>query len=446
MKSYHIFNALIVNENKSFQGEVFISGGFITKINEGRVSKTPSDFVPIDAVGLCLLPGVIDDQVHFRQPGLETKGTIQSESRAAVAGGVTSYMEMPNTKPPALSQELLEHKYSIAEHESAANYSFYMGTSNDNIDEVLKTPLDSVCGVKIFLGASTGNLLVDNETTIERLFSQSPHIITAHCEDESIIKRNTERIKTSLGDKADASMHPIIRDAEACYVSSAKAVALARKNNTRLHVLHVSTAEELSLFDNNLPLSEKRITAEVCVHHLWFSKENYSELGNLIKWNPAIKSHEDRHALREGLKNGLLDVVATDHAPHLLSEKQKSFWEAPSGGPMVQHSLQAMLALSRNGLWTQEQVVEYMCHKPAILFNVAKRGFIREGYYADLVLIDTREKYRVTKENLLYKCGWSPMEGVEFPAKIVKTFVSGQLAFDEGKILPSQGMRLTFDR
>lgn len=446
MNKFHIFNALIVNEQTTFQGEVFIADGFIQKINKNSKSATPDGYQPIDAEGLHLLPGVIDDQVHFREPGLTDKGTIASESRAAVAGGVTSFMEMPNTKPPVLTQELLEQKYAIAAHESAANYSFYMGTSNDNIDEVLKTPLNTVCGVKIFLGASTGNLLVDNEKTIEKLFSESPHIITAHCEDEETIKRNFDYYKSLPENEIDASVHPLIRSTEACYASSAKAVALARKKQTRLHVLHVSTAAELNLFENYLPLEQKKITAEVCVHHLWFTSDHYSTHGNLIKWNPAIKSSENRIALRNGLKSGLLDVVATDHAPHQLFEKQKPFFEAPSGGPLVQHSLQAMLSLCCNDLWTIEGVVDFMSHKPAILFGVNRRGFIREGYYADLVLVDLKKQYTVTKENILYKCGWSPFEGTQFCASIEKTFVNGQLAWSDGRVLDSQGMRLEFER
>lgn len=446
MNKFHIFNALIVNDYTTFQGEVFIADGLIQKINKELKSATPAGYEAIDAEGLYLLPGVIDDQVHFREPGLEEKGTIATESRAAVAGGVTSFMEMPNTKPPVLSQELLEKKYFIAAKESAANYSFYMGTSNDNIDEVLKTPLHSVCGVKIFLGASTGNLLVDNEKTIERLFSESPHIIAAHCEDEATIKRNLQYYSSLPPKEIDASVHPLIRSVEACYASSSRAIALARKKQTRLHVLHVSTAAELNLFDNHLPLEQKRITAEVCVHHLWFTADHYSTLGNLIKWNPAIKSVENRKALRNGLREGFLDIVATDHAPHQLFEKQKSFFEAPSGGPLVQHSLQAMITLCDNALWTLEDVVDFMCHKPARLFAVKQRGFIREGYYADLILLDLKTPYNVTQENILYKCKWSPFDGTQFSSTIVKTFVSGQLAWSNGKLIASQGMRMEFDR
>jgi len=447
MESYHIFNARIVNESRIFEGEVFISGGLIKKINEGKNSKTPAGYTAIDAKGQYLLPGVIDDQVHFRQPGMEEKATIYSESRAAVAGGVTSYMEMPNTKPPTLTQDLLEAKYKIASKDSLANYSFYMGVSNDNIEEVLKTPLDTVCGIKIFLGSSTGNLLVDNTKTIEKLFAETPHIIAAHCEDEETIQRNTESFKDFFGDEISASVHPAIRSVEACFKSSSYAVALARKKKTRLHVFHVSTAKELELFDAGMPLEKKRITAEVCVHHLWFTNDYYRTHDNLVKWNPAIKTAEDRKGLRDGLKAGLLDVVATDHAPHLLAEKMKPYFEAPSGGPMVQHSLQAMIAMSESGLWSLADVVNYMCHKPAILFNVAKRGFIREGYYADLVLVDTSKKYKITRSNILYKCGWSPLEGETLPATIAKTFVNGHLVWDNGKVVGTKvGKRLGFER
>ena len=447
MEFYHIFNARIVNENRIEEGEVFVSDGLISKINYGKTSATPANYVAVDANGRFLLPGVIDDQVHFRQPGMTDKASIYTESRAAVAGGVTSFMDMPNTKPPTLTQDLLEEKYKIAAKDSIANYSFYMGVSNDNIEEVLKTPLNSVCGIKIFLGASTGNLLVDNKKTIEKLFSETPHIVAAHCEDEETIKRNAELFKSLPQSEINASVHPIIRSAEACFISSSYAVNLTRKKKTQLHVFHVSTAKELELFDAGIPLEKKKITSEVCVHHLWFTADFYNSHNNLIKWNPAIKSADDRKALREGLKSGLIDVVATDHAPHLFAEKMNPYFDAPSGGPMVQHSLQAMLALAQSVSWTIADVVNYMCHKPAILFNILKRGFIREGYFADLVLVDTSKNYKVTKSNILYKCNWSPMEGETFPAVIDKTFVNGQLVWNKGKIIDKKaGKRLEFER
>ncbi len=447
MNDFHIFNALIVNEQKTFQGEVFISGGIITKVSENRVSPTPAGYTPIDAGGKLLIPGVIDDQVHFRQPGMEYKADMASESCAAVAGGVTTFMDMPNTKPPTLSLALLEEKYRMAAQASLANYSFFMGVSNQNVEEVLRTPIDTVCGVKIFLGASTGNLLVDDMQAIEHLFQNTPHIVAAHCEDEGTIRRMSEQYRNQYGDHAPASVHPLIRNAEVCYLSSSKAVELARKAGTRLHVFHLSTADELNLFDATTPLEKKRITAEVCVHHLWFTDADYDTKGNLIKWNPAIKSIADRDALREGLMSGRLDVVATDHAPHLLNEKMQAYFDAPSGGPMVQHSLQAMLALSQQGCWSVEDVVRFMCHQPAILFNISKRGFIREGYYADLVLVDMNSPYTVTRDNILYKCGWSPMEGQTFPATIAKTFVNGHLVWDNGKVVGTKvGMRLGFER
>ncbi len=444
-----IKNAFIVNEGKTFKGDVFVDGKTIEQIvpfgsRSSQISE--SDYEPIEAEGLYLLPGVIDDQVHFREPGLTYKGDIYTESRAAVAGGITSFMEMPNTNPPALTQELLEEKYKIGSQKSLANYSFYMGTSNDNLEELLKTDPTKVCGIKVFMGSSTGNMLVDNESVLEKIFANAPTLVAVHCEDEETVQANNQKFLKEYGEDAPVKIHPLIRSAEACYLSSSKAVKLAKKHNTRLHILHLSTAREMELLDKNIPLKEKRITAEVCIHHLWFSDEDYQHKGNFIKWNPAIKTKNDRDALREALLNGQIDVVATDHAPHTLEEKERVYFRAPSGGPMVQHALSAILELSKKGIISLEKVVEKMCHNPAILFRVQKRGFIREGYFADLVLVDLKDSVVVKKENVLYKCGWSPMEGITFHSKIIKTFVNGHLAFSDGKIDESKtGERLLFD-
>ncbi|NLL28178.1 MAG: dihydroorotase [Bacteroidales bacterium] len=447
MSAYHIINALIINEGKSFLGEVFVNDKIITKINENKISNTPANFIRIDAKGNWLMPGIIDDQVHFRQPGNENKATIYSESRAAVAGGVTSFMDMPNTNPPTLTQELLENKYNIAAKDSLANYSFYMGVSNDNIDEVLKTPLNNVCGIKIFLGSSTGNLLVNNQNTIEKLFAETPHIIAAHCEDEKTIRKNTASAKNKFGNDPEPYVHSIIRDTEACFKSSSHAISLAKQKGCRLHVLHISTAKELELFDSNIPLEKKKITAEVCLNHLLFDYSFYKTKGNFIKCNPSVKSNDDMLALRNGLKTKHIDIVATDHAPHLSEEKNLSYFNAPSGCPMVQHSLQSMIELMKYNIWSKEDIVTFMCHNPAILFNISKRGFIREGYFADLALVDPMKKYTVNKSNILYKCNWSPLEGTEFSASIDKTFVNGDLVWDDDKIIESaSAMRLTFDR
>ncbi len=447
--AYIIHNPVIINEGKRFAGDVWIKNGVIEKITAPAAGSEnfPENYTVIDATGKYLLPGVIDDQVHFRQPGLEYKADIASESRAAVAGGVTGFMDMPNTDPPAVTIDVLEEKYKLAAQTSLVNYSFYMGTTNDNIDEILKIDPRKVCGIKVFMGSSTGNLLVDDDKALNALFEKAPTLIATHCEDDSIIEKNTRFYLKKYGMEAVAKVHPGIRSAEACYRSSAKAVALAKKFNTRLHVLHLSTAGEMELFRSDIPLKEKKITAEVCVHHLWFSEEDYEEKGNFIKWNPAIKSRKDRDVLRNALKQGKLDVVATDHAPHTLEEKNRPYFRAPSGAPMVQHSLTAMLELAHWGEWNIETVVEKMCHNPAILFNVRKRGFIREGWYADLVLVDMNRPWIVAKENILYKCGWSPLEGMQFHSKILKTFVNGNLVFDEGTINDKiKGKRLLFDR
>ncbi len=441
-----IRNAQIVNEGQTFKGDVLIEGEHIRKISKSSIKPEESMEV-IDAEGLYLLPGVIDDQVHFRDPGLTYKADLYTESRAAVAGGVTSFMDMPNTIPNTLTQELLEEKYKMAAEKSLANFSFYMGVSNDNLDEVLKTNPRKVCGVKVFMGSSTGNMLVDDDDVLENIFSKAPLLVAVHCEDETTISKNNTEFFARYGEDAPPEVHPMIRTAEACFLSSSKAVALAKKNNTRLHILHLSTEVEMSLFDNTIPLEKKQITAEVCVHHLWFSDEDYKTKGNFIKWNPAIKSSSDRTTLFESLLNGKIDVVATDHAPHTLEEKAKPYYQAPSGGPMVQHSLIAMLEFYHRKKISLEQVVEKMCHNPALLFQVEKRGFIREGYFADLVLVHLQDKWTVEKSGLYYKCGWSPMEGEEFSSRVMTTFVNGHKVFEKDTFNESKkGKRLTFNR
>jgi len=447
MNTLLISNALIINEGKTFAGNVLIHDNLIGKIlPEGSSAGVKADQV-IDAQGNYLIPGVIDDQVHFREPGLTHKGDIFTESRAAVAGGVTSFMEMPNTHPQTLTQTLLEEKYSLASGRSLANYSFYMGAANDNLDEILKTDPARVCGIKIFMGASTGNMLVDNPETLKAIFSQSPMLIAVHCEDETTIRRNTEIMRNRFGEDVPVYYHPVIRDAEACYRSSSLAVELATRYNTRLHLLHLSTAREMSLLHSSIPLTEKRITAEVCVHHLLFDNRDYFTLGNLIKWNPAIKSQEDKEALFQGLLEGKIDVVATDHAPHTLAEKQNTYFRAPSGGPLVQHSLVAMLEFCNQGRLKPEQVVDKMCHAPAELFRIHRRGYIREGYYADLVIVDPNRRWTVATDNLLYKCGWSPLTGMSFSSAVTHTFVNGNLVYDQGHLLENRkGMRLSFER
>ena len=401
----------------------------------------------IDAGGNYLLPGVIDDQVHFREPGLTHKGTIHSESRAAVAGGVTSFMEMPNTVPPVFSQDLLEQKYDIASRDSLANYSFFIGASNDNLEEVLKTDLKNVCGLKIFMGSSTGNLLVDNPLVLEGFFSKFPGLIATHCEDEPTIRQNTEVFKNKYRENIPIECHPLIRSAEGCYKSSSLAVGLAKKHGTRLHILHISTALETQLFDNSLPLAKKKITAEACIHHLWFNDGDYARLGTKIKWNPAIKTKHDQQAILQAILDNHIDVIATDHAPHTMEEKQNTYLKAPSGGPLIQHSLVAMLEFFRQGKITLEKIVEKMSHNPAILFRVEDRGFIREGYFADVVLVDLKSPWKVEKKNIMAKSGWSPFEGVEFSSTVTHTFVSGNLVYKHGEIVESgKGQRLMFRR
>jgi len=439
-------NAGIVNENKIVVGSIVIENQMIKDIIYDKDIEIHGAEI-IDLTGKYLLPGVIDDQVHFREPGLTYKADIASESRAAVAGGVTSYMDMPNNNPPILTKQLLEEKYENAANKSLANYSFYMGTSNDNMEEMLKINPKEVCGVKVFMGSSTGNMLVNNPESLVRIFSETKMLIATHCEDDPIIRKNLNHYKSLYGDEIPVAKHGEIRSAEACYKSSSYAVALAKKYGTRLHVLHLSTAQEMNLFNNDIPLKDKKITSEVCVHHLTFSDKDYAEKGNSIKWNPAIKTEADRQGLLEALKDGKLDVVATDHAPHLKEEKERKYTKAPSGGPLVQHSLQAMLEFFHRGEIPLETIVEKMCHAPAICFQVKNRGFIRKGYYADLVVVDINKSQKVMRENIYYKCGWSPFEGKEFRSTIEKTFVNGNLVFNQGKFDDSSlGMRLKFRR
>lgn len=443
MEAVLIKNATIVNEGKQAGGDVLIKDGRIDKI--GGVIDTPARAREINAEGLHLLPGVIDDQVHFRDPGLKHKASIETESMAAIAGGVTSFMEMPNTRPPALTQELLEDKYRIANFSSAANYSFFMGVSNDNLEEVLKTndKKNDVCGIKIFMGSSTGNMLVDDHMALNRIFAESELLIATHCEDERIINANKER----LSGADDVKYHPEIRDVEGCYQSSLMAVQLANKHRSRLHILHISTAKELQLFTNMFPLKEKRITSEVCVHHLTFTADDYARLGTQIQCNPAIKSPEHQAELWKALLDDRLDIIATDHAPHTWEEKQKPYPASPSGVPLVQHSLLQMLKHMKDGKLTIEKLVEKMAHAPAICFQIKDRGFIREGYWADMVLVDLNGETKVTKDNILYKCNWSPFEGETFPADIRYTLINGKPALDNGKINKAvRGKRLSFDR
>jgi len=447
MQNYIIKNVQVVNEGKISVSDILIKHGRIEKILP-QITGVDAGIIEINGEGKYLLPGVIDDQVHFREPGLTDKATIYTESKAAVAGGVTSFMEMPNTVPNALTQQLLEDKYTIASNSSLANYSFFMGTGNDNTDEVLKTndKRKDVCGIKIFMGASTGNMLVDNPNTLDKIFRESEVLIATHCEDERIIKNNLEKIKLQ-NRELTAADHPVIRDEEACYESSLLAIQIAKKYNTRLHILHISTEKELQLFSNMLPLKEKRITAEVCVHHLHFTSNDYPKLGNLIKCNPAIKAPHNREALWNALLDDRLDVIATDHAPHTIEEKNKPYIKAHAGLPLVQHPLLLMLYYYRHGKISMEKIAEKMSHAVADCFQIHERGYIREGYFADLVLVDMKEKTKVTKENILYKCGWSPLEGFEFPAAITHTFVNGHLVYGNDKFDESQmGQRLKFDR
>jgi dihydroorotase len=447
MSSILIKNATIVNEGKSFLSDLLITNEKINTIGTPDPNNIPSGTKVIDATGLLLIPGVIDDQVHFREPGLTHKGDIFSESKAAVAGGVTSFMDMPNTNPQTVTIDILNEKYLIGSENSFTNYSFYFGATNTNLDDVLRIDHSSVCGIKLFMGSSTGNMLVDNEEALKALFSKTTLPIAAHCEDESIIRKNSEIYREKYGEAVPVKMHPLIRSREACFKSSAHAVNLAKEYNTRLHILHLSTADELKLFSNELPLDQKRITGEVCVHHLWFDDSSYDKLGTFIKWNPAIKTRFDRDALINGVNNNLIDIIATDHAPHTLSEKGNSYFKAPSGGPLIQHTLVIMMELWHRKVFSIEKIIEMMCHNPAILFNIRNRGFIREGYQADLCLVDPSRPWTVSKENILYKCGWSPFEGQTFSSKVVKTIVNGTVVYDNGVIDNDyRGQRLMFDR
>lgn len=445
MSAILIKNATIVNEGEIFIGNVLIENGIIIEVSKGPI--TNADASELDATGLHLLPGCIDDQVHFREPGLTHKGNIYSESKAAVAGGITTFMEMPNTIPNTFTQELLEQKYEIASRTSLANYSFFMGASNNNIEEVLKTNPRNVCGIKVFMGSSTGNMLVDNPVTLDKLFAECKLLIATHCEDEETIKANTAAAREKFGEDVPIQMHPQIRSAEACYKSSSLAVKLAKKHNTRLHILHISTAREIELFDNTLPLNKKRITAEACIHHLWFTDADYETKGTFIKWNPAVKTISDRDAILQAVIDNIIDIIATDHAPHTKEEKEQSYFKAPSGGPLVQHALVAMLELYKQKKITLEKMVEKMCHAPAVCFQIEKRGFIRQGYWADLVLVNLNDSWKVEKDNILYACAWSPFEGQQFSAKVTHTFVNGNLVYKKGVFDEAiKGKRILFER
>ncbi len=437
-------NATVVNENRIFESDLLLEGEHIARID--RDISDPNAKV-IDMQGDLLLPGIIDDQVHFREPGLTHKGNIATESRAAIAGGITTFMEQPNTKPQTTTIEKLEEKFEMAAQSAYANYSFLFGGTNDNLEELKRLDRNACSGVKLFLGSSTGNMLVDNEAVLEKIFSNTEMVISAHCEDETTIRTNLVQYRERYGDNIPIAMHPMIRSAEACYLSSSKAIALAKKTGARLHVFHLSTGIETDLFTNTIPLEEKKITVEVCMHHLWFSDEDYAEKGTHIKWNPAVKTKEDRNALWKALLDDRIDVVATDHAPHTLEEKDNPYTKAPSGGPLVQHALQAMLQKEKEGVISLEKMVEKMCHNPAKLFDIDRRGFIREGYYADLVQVNRNTPTLVAKSNILYKCGWSPFEGTTFDSKIMRTFVNGHLAYDNGQFSEQRNAkRLTFVR
>ncbi|HSJ67983.1 MAG TPA: dihydroorotase [Anditalea sp.] len=445
MKSILITNANIVNEGQITRGDLLVVDGLIY-ITGGNLSGHPAD-IHIEANGKYLLPGLIDDQVHFREPGLTHKADIETESKAAVAGGITSYMEMPNTSPQTTTIELLEEKYTIASKKSLANYSFYFGATNDNLEEILKVDGKNVCGIKVFQGSSTGNMLVDNPETLEKIFEKCKLLIATHSENDDIIRENFLKYQQEFGDDIPIKYHPLIRTAEACYDASKKVVDLARKHGTKLHILHISTAKEVSLFDNNIPLESKRITAEACVHHLWFSDEDYESKGTFIKWNPAVKSAADREEILKGVLDDRIDVIATDHAPHTKEEKTNKYANAPSGGPLVQHSLVAMLELYHQGKISLETIVQKMCHNPAILFEVEKRGYIRPSYHADLVLVDLDNPWTVTPQTVLSKCGWSPFEGQEFKSRVTHTIVSGHLAYENGTFHEeTKGKRLKFLR
>lgn len=441
-----IKNARIVNEGKIFSGDILIENNFIKEVAPS-ISAKSSDVHVFDAEDNYVLPGVIDDQVHFREPGLTHKADIESESKAAVAGGITSFIEMPNTNPQTTTIEKLEEKFDIAAKTSWANYSFMFGGTNDNLDEILKVDAKNVAALKLFLGSSTGDMLVDNPKVLEKIFSSTDLLIAVHCEDEGTIQKNLKEHIEKFGDDIPMEYHPIIRSEEACYLSSSKAIELAKKTGARLHVFHLSTGKETNLFTNKIPLKDKKITAEVCVHHLWFTDEDYSKKGSLIKWNPAVKTQKDKDALWKALLDNRIDVIATDHAPHTLEEKNNVYTKAPSGGPLVQHALVAMLEAQHQGKISIEKLVEKMCHNPAILFQVEKRGYIKEGYFADLVIVDLNNPWTVKKENILYKCGWSPFEGTSFKSRITHTFVNGSLVYKNFKFYDANAAkRLTFNR
>jgi dihydroorotase len=446
MSTYLIRNAKIVNEGVVFEGDILIENEWITEIAE-KISPKSSKCVIIDAEGSYVIPGAIDDQVHFREPGLTHKGNIETESKAAIAGGITSFIEQPNTVPNAVTQELLEQKYQIAAKSSHANYSFMMGGTNDNLEEILKTNPRNVAGIKLFLGSSTGNMLVDNPEVLEKIFSSTKMLIAVHCEDEATIKANTEKYKEEFGEAIPVNRHHLIRSAEACYISSSKAIALAKKTGARLHVFHLSTAKEMQLFTNKIPLEKKQITAEVCIHHLWFTDADYEKKGSLIKWNPAVKTQEDKDALWKALLDDRIDVIATDHAPHTLEEKSNPYATCPSGGPLVQHALVALFEAYHQGKISVEKIVEKFCHNPAKIFKIEKRGFIKEGYFADIAIVNAYLPWNVKKENILYKCGWSPFEGYSFKSRVTHTFVNGKLVYANGKVKDEKaGQRLLFDR
>lgn len=448
MLSIAITNALIVNEGKQEKGTIIINKGVIENIIYGTLPPNTNFDTEkvINAEGLLLLPGVIDDHVHFREPGLTHKGDMDTESRAAVAGGVTSVMEMPNTNPQTTTIDQLEAKFEIAARKSLVNHSFYLGATNDNIEEIKRIDSRRVCGVKVFMGSSTGNMLVSDRDTLDKIFKLSPTLIVTHCEDETTIRNNSELFKQKFGENLDFKYHTAIRSEEACYTSSKLAVEMAHKHGSRLHILHISTAKELSLLDNSIPLRDKRITGEVCVHHLWFSNKDYDLLKWRIKWNPSVKTEQDRLALIDGLKNNLLDVVATDHAPHVIAEKDNTYFKSASGGPMIQHSLLTMLELVKRGDLTLETVVDKMCHAPAVLYRIVKRGFIRKGYHADIVLVNPNAPQTVSKDNILYKCGWSPLEGTTLNSKVALTMVNGNIVYENGNITDvHKGKALEFD-
>lgn len=443
MKKTILRDVCIINEGKIYTASVLIEDRYIARIDYSSFQNRNADVIGCE--GLWLMPGVIDDQVHFREPGLTHKGNIASESRAAVAGGITSFMEMPNTVPGAVTLDLLEEKFSIAAKNSPANYSFFLGTTNNNLEEIKKADYSKICGLKIFMGSSTGEMLVDDAVILESVFRECPGLIATHCESDAVMRTKLEEIKAKYGENIGIELHPVIRDEEVCYASSSFAISLAEKYGARLHILHISTAKETALFRNDIPLEDKKITAEACIHHLWFSEQDYKSKGHFIKWNPAIKSEADRDAVRRAVNDNRIDIIATDHAPHTIEEKNRPYLNAPSGGPLVQHSLQALIDLHRSGIFSLETLVRKACHNPAILFRVENRGFIREGYYADLVLVDPAREQKVDKSNLLYHCGWSPFEGHTFSSSILKTWVNGNLVWDEGKIIEgSHGERLKF--